>query len=229
MKRFLESIFSRYLRNLVQKSKVPIRLEYHSGIGSDTVFENCGFPLEMNRESLSINILSTMFFSRFPQYPTAFEVLTKEGLASEERKRTVHISDLALLARMCATETEMKSTIPQNGTLNKLRWELVRLLRSISKNDSSSDASWVQSSSLFDPIDVFVASSSSNQSIYRRKASEGLLASQLFHGNNTVVTVLDLIIRAGLISSSVNEASKALSMSLSLLPFVVHVWAFAKG
>lgn len=209
-------------------------MEYHSGFGPSRIFESSHQSSNNNIEKLSLQILSPTFFSRYPRYPTVFEAFMKESLIADERKRTVYISDPALLACLCATEMSIKLTMPQIGALERFRWGLIRFLRSIPADflrdtffkDQSSKQIGMQ---IYNPIDIYVASNSSSPSIYRRKAIQELLASKLLYGSSTAVAALDLTIRVGLMRTVASEASCKHLLQPNILPFAVHVWAFAKG
>ena len=96
----LEQFFHGFLQHTVQHIRTPFRLVYQPAHaeGGDVVFFSPGFTYEEDHgRTITIQILSPAFYSRFVHYAHAKEAFDREYLATEEKNRTLVIKNPSLL------------------------------------------------------------------------------------------------------------------------------------
>ena len=134
----LEEVFRAFLTDAVENTDKPLRVIYepaHSE-GGEIVLYSPSFTYEEDHKStLTIQVLSPAFYSRFIHYAHAKEAFDRECLATDDKNRTVSIEGAqslpALLSALqdVAQEEKKTKTKTQTSVPDRIRWSVLKRLR----------------------------------------------------------------------------------------------------
>lgn len=254
----LESMFHSFLEEAVQHIDTPFRLVYqpaHAN-GESIALYSPGFTYEEDHgRSLTLQILSPAFYSRFVHYSHAKEAFDREYLATDEKNRTLLINNASLLPilldamQKCGRQSQRHS----QSALSRARWWLLKRLRcpppeaSYKSSEQSLDYEITDIRVFRDSeLDCFVKSRSEAQTAYCRIVTKLFLAQRLAFGLSALITALDWIVRISIfwaamcvcnrtdvgdvLRPSKFELDDAVTFALVLLlANGVHIWSFIKG
>jgi hypothetical protein len=163
---------------------------------------------EQEVRKLEIRVLTPAFYSRFVHYAYTSEAFDRECIFTEEKNRTMWISQPGLLPLLLNSPSFSPASSGSNvwrGYLDELRWTLLRKLRCAPATSaysilSPSGAEFVAAdirSLPFSDMDLFVRSSSGRAyaGAYRRCVTKLFLARRLGLGFADIPGPLDMIVR----------------------------------
>jgi hypothetical protein len=130
----LETIFRRYLEYLVDVSPEFFQINYQTAIpeiSQQVITTTTRRVREENIKMLDIDIITPAFYSRFVHYAHTTEALDRECLFTDEKNRTLWISQPEHLSRLLPRQSRNEKTkaAVKRGFLSELRWKLMRKLR----------------------------------------------------------------------------------------------------
>jgi hypothetical protein len=221
----MESFFASYLQHALAFQTVPMRVEYWSGLSN----EKLGFGSATDDRSppkvIQIRILSPEFFTRLAHYPTILAALTSEGLACDEKTRTVFTSSEKKLVDLFGFEHEAKFSKTKLDRFERVRWYVLGVLRRpprpLAYGQKLAKSSLAKGRK-YSSLDAFVATHCKEAWLYRRAVTRGFLAERLGFGFAVVMDVLDVAVRFVLGSGIWTNAA-------IIGPSGIHAWAFVKG
>ena len=253
----LEGFFHNFLERAVEHIEIPMRLIYEPAhaAGNELVMYPPGFTYEEDhRKTLTIKVISPAFYSRFVHYARAKEAFDRECLATDEKNRTLVISNPNLLPVLLEAMQKVGSRASQrrSTTLSTLRWSLLRRLRcpppEISYASSSTpDHQIVDIRSFHDSeLDLSVMQDPKASGSYVRAVTKIFLAHRFALGIPAVITAVDWMIRAAMLLLAIHAGNQThvgdvlrpsrygigemwTFAGLVLLANSVHLWSFLKG
>ena len=255
--RHLEMFFRAFLEHAVEHVHTPLRLIYeqaHSG-GDEIVMYSPGFTYEEDHQrTLTLQVISPAFYSRFVHYAHAKEAFDHECLATDERNRTINIKSPSLLPILLDAMREPEGRIihREQSILEQLRWSLMRRLRCPPltpsyHSDNSPDYDITDIRSLRDSdFDVFVKQQCRDAGLYRQILTRTFLAQRFTFGVSVFMSTVDFMFRATLLLATIYACNHTLAgdilrpteltvehlrtaTGLLSLANGVHIWHFIKG
>jgi hypothetical protein len=254
----LEAFFHAFLEDAMQHNETPFRLIYRPAHadGEDVMLYSPGFTYEEDHSrTLTLQIVSPAFYSRFVHYSHAKEAFDREYLATDEKNRTLLIENTSLLPVLLDAIQKRKYQVKWRNqtTLSRLRWSTLRRLRcpptvaSYKSNEQSLDYEITDIRSFRDSdLDSYVKSQSKAQSFYCRIVTKLFLAQRFAFGVPAFITALDWMFRLSLLLTAMYACSRTpvgdvlrpskfdledwfTFTGLLLLANSVHLWGFLKG
>lgn len=194
------------------KYKDPITVRYISPLQGTSIQHYANTPNNAARESaqcLEIRVLSPAFYSRFIHYAHTSEAFDRECVFTDEKNRTILLSQPHLLALLISSETVFPVAVTR---LENIRWTIHRWLRCppakavYGEPVSSTRAADIRYLTL-SPLDHFVMVKRRKEaSEYRRLCARVFLAQRFTFGFVSVVDFVDMLIRIGLIWAVASES-----------------------
>ena len=255
--RHLETIFAAFVEYAVEHIKTPLRIVYQSAHsnGEDKVMYTPGYTYEEGHQhTLTLQILSPAFYSRFVYYAHAKEAFDREYLATDEKNQTLVIKNPSLLPILLEAMHKVSNQSDQGspGALSNSRWLLVERLRCppaeasyLSGTSPEHDVMDIRSFRASE-LDSYVKQFPKHATKYCRIVTKLFLAQRLAFGIPAVITGVDWMFRACMFWAVVyachnNDFGDVLrpgkfgpqeafvTAGLMLLANAVHLWSFAKG
>lgn len=234
-----------YLHYLVDNSNDDLDLVYTSPTSGNTPvrfssIRDHGTDIDMR--TLEIRILSPAFFSRFIHYAHTSEAFDREGMFTNEKNRTILVSNPELLTLLLKSERDISFMKTYQTLLSWLRWNVHRKARcppgsptypSLQQDKNVANIKDVRMRP-FSPMDR-VVQRSGRAWLYRRQCMRLFLAQRFTLGFTPVIDLLDLSIRIFLIHLATSSVFELTHFSIIpnlpklLLLSLVHVFAYAKG
>ncbi|EMC92389.1 hypothetical protein BAUCODRAFT_38441 [Baudoinia panamericana UAMH 10762] len=254
----LEAFFRAFLSHVVSEASKPLRVVYEPAHSEspEIVLYSPGFTYEEDhKRTLTLNVQSPAFYSRFIHYEHAKVALEKECLTADEKNRTAVIEHMELLPILLdaidGTWRETSKRPPGEYSIEPVRWACMRRLRcpppgqpypSTLHSLEGRKSSWSSSPQ----IDQFARSCCEDSAVYRRVVTKIFFAQRLALGVSELLVALDLTIRFLLLSASMLycDNSKAVDVlqprkldasdiktvaTMLLLANSVHIWSLTKG
>lgn len=251
----LEPFFRAFLQDAVGHAEKPLRVVYEAAHteGEEIVMYSQGFTYEEDQtKTMSILIRSPAFYSRFVHYAHAREVFDRESLATDEKNRTLTITNPESLPVFFEgmQKSIHKRRPGHQSFLQQLRWSLLRRLRcppamasypespgySISDIRSFGDAE----------IDQTVKIQSHDVAAYQRIVIKLFLASKFALGLPFLISTVDLMLRALSILATLHYCHHTTAIDILrprglnrndigctavmlLFANLLHFWSFIKG
>ncbi|GAB7341773.1 hypothetical protein MBLNU457_g0105t1 [Dothideomycetes sp. NU457] len=256
----LEAFFRAFLSSLVKQCQSPVKVIYRpaGGMGEDVVMTCSAFRPGVEPGEVVVRVLSPAFYSRFVHYAHTAEAFDREGYHTDEKNRTVDISDPELLAeilRPTGDHIRAKSEAPRS-VKSGLRWNIMKRLRcppaavpypepSPLAKKSNTQVDDIRTFG-YSPMDCFVMDQCEDAAIYRKALTKLFLAELYAAGITALVTAADLTIRGLLLVFSMRLLSTMFPFSFEglvsfdsvkiadsgiglLLANLIHAWSLAKG
>ncbi|KAF2020194.1 hypothetical protein BU24DRAFT_135171 [Aaosphaeria arxii CBS 175.79] len=207
----LQEILHSYLQHLVWNSSEQWDITYHTAIPSrptEKVMSTHVPGRNIPCKKLEIRVLTPAFYSRFVHYSYTWEAFDRECLFTDERNRTVWISNPELLALLLSGAKKQcfdyEDQLPRRGRLDEMRWSFMRRLRCppaepaypLTPKRAEFDVNDIRTLP-FSDMDKFVRSRHCrfDSGSYRRIVTKTFLAQRFAFGFAEVVDLLDLMIR----------------------------------
>ena len=253
----LEQFFHGFLEHAVEHIDTPFRLIYQPAHaeGRDTVIYSPGFTYEEeHRRTLTVQILSPAFYSRFVHYAHAKEAFDREYLATDEKNRTLVIKNPSLLPTLLDAMQKIGSQSKGRSqvTLSTLRWSLLSRLRcpppdaSYSSNNSPENGITDIRSFRGSEFDSYVKLQTQESTLYCRIVTKLFLAQRFALGIPGVLSAVDRLFRVSLLCMSMYACDHThvgdvlrpskfdleemrTTAGLVLLANGIHLWSFLKG
>ncbi|KAK3709109.1 hypothetical protein LTR37_011088 [Vermiconidia calcicola] len=254
--RQLESYFRQFLEDAVSRAEKPLRVIYeppHLGGGGEVVLYSPGFTYEEDQQrTLTLQITSPAFYSRFVHYAHAKEAFDREGIATNEKNRTLIVESPHLLPVLLGGMGEIRrhqQELPRQS-LDNIRWALLRRLRCAPPPASYPETSAYNISDIRSfgdsELDVFVKSRNEDAASYRRLVTQVFLATRLAFGTPALISALDWLLRASFVLAVMVYCDHSnhvdvlrprnfgdddiwTVMNTLALANGVHIWNFVKG
>ena len=256
--RHLEGFFHSFLKHAVENADVPFRVIYESAQAEqEVVLYSPGFTYEEDHQrTLTLQILSPAFYSRFVHYAHAKEAFDRECLATDEKNRTVVIKRPDLLPVLLDAMDKVgdQKTNRKQTVTNQLRWSLLQRLRcpppeaSYQSNHSSDPQYNITDIRSFrnSELDAYVTRHSKDASLYCKIVTKLFVAQRFAFGVPALISSVDWMLRALFILMTVyicgrttagdvlrlNEwGSRDIGTAAAVLMLAssVHFWSLAKG
>jgi hypothetical protein len=135
----LFKVFEEYLYLLVQESQEPVHISLDTAIPTKPIIELTTWQVPATQggryrepKKLNIRVLTPAFYSRFVHYAYTSEAFDRESIFTDERNRTLWISQPHLLPLLLNKSTSVEAKEYPNvkrSFLDELRWNLLRKLR----------------------------------------------------------------------------------------------------
>lgn len=255
IERHLECFFRKYLGHIIDKTDEAVRISYTPAPGLGETEELLSSAAQNGKvtDSLEIKVTSPAFYSRFAHYNYTSEALDRECLFTDEKNRTVWISNpqaLKLLPLHHKGELNLPSG-PSNFA-DRIGWKLLRTLRcsaaapSYTNNDHH-DAAFVRNDirpKTFSVCDEYIMQHCPDAWLYRRCLFKLFLAQRYGLGFTEVIDLLDLVVRILLIVGALlmvprdlqilsrTDANDSIAGGLTTFTALalnaVHVWSSVK-
>lgn len=255
----LERVFAAFLEDVVGHARKALRVIYEPphADGEEVVMYSPGFTYEEDHQrTLTIKVLSPAFYSRLVHYAHIKEAFDREGLATEEKNRTVVVRAPQLLPVLLEAVASRRATwtTRSRGVLEGLRWSLLRRLRCAPPaqsygpaQGSSADYTVSDIRSFRDSeLDGFVRHHAEDVGLYQRLLIKLFLAQRFALGAPQLVVAVDWLLRGLLLLSTMYYSARATaldvfrrkelggedlapSLALLLLANSVHIWSLVKG
>ncbi|KAK0314702.1 hypothetical protein LTR01_001526 [Friedmanniomyces endolithicus] len=214
----LEAFFRAFVAHVVYEASDPLRIVYepaHSE-GYEVVFYSPSFTYEEDhKRTLSLNVLSPAFYSRFVHYTDWDSALDFECRGKDEKNRTARLEGTADLPEPpSATNNRAQAGSQQQaktksfGLLDQVRWACLRRLRcppvSSAYAEGTSGELQVPAISHSTPseLDDFVRTHCNDANVYRRITTKLFLAQRLCFGIPALLDILDYLLRTMLLLAS---------------------------
>ncbi|KAF2475520.1 uncharacterized protein BDR25DRAFT_213802 [Lindgomyces ingoldianus] len=207
----LQEIFENYLKQLVWNAVEPLHVTYHTSIPShpkEEIATMCTPGRDIPLKRIELRVLTPIFYSRFVHYAHTSEAFDREYLFTDEKNRTIWISNPELLHLLLPNRntptSEPESLGRQMSYLNELRWMLLRKLRCPpaesaypTKPKPPSFEISNKPSLPFSDLDLFQRGPHGrlDSGIYRRTVMQVFLAQRLAFGFVEVVNGVDFLLR----------------------------------
>ncbi|OAG11695.1 uncharacterized protein CC84DRAFT_1107391 [Paraphaeosphaeria sporulosa] len=207
----LYQVFRDYLFSLVHLSEDPFLINFETAIPDkpqDVVASTHRRDRHSSVKSLDIRVLTGAFYSRFVHYSHTSEAFDRECLFTDEKNRTLWISQPELLQELLPKklleDPKEQQGFVERAYLSELRWTLLRKLRCppadpaypISPKSAQFDLDDIREHT-FSELDRFVRGSTGLHYAghYRRAVTKLFLAQRYALGFTEVIDVLDLCSR----------------------------------
>ncbi|KAF2634487.1 hypothetical protein P280DRAFT_438813 [Massarina eburnea CBS 473.64] len=207
----VQKIFADYLNHLVQQSPVAFEISYHTAIPARPkyVITKRGHDHDKNIKKLALQISTPVFYSRFVHYAHTSEALDRECLFTDEKNRTVWISNPELLPQLLPKlgtklRSESKEFV-ERTYFDELRWKVLRKLRCppveptypVTPKAPEFDVNDIRTLPYSD-LDSFVRGPEglAYAGFYRRMVTEMFLARRVFMGFSQTMEDADFVVRA---------------------------------
>ena len=253
----LEVFFHGFLESAVGHIETPLRLVYEPAhaAGNELVMYPTGYTYEEDHQrTLTLQVISPAFYSRFVHYAHAKEAFDRECLATDEKNRTLVISNPSLLPVLLKAMKKVGSQARQRNstTLSTLRWSLLHRLR-CPPPDSTYPASSTSEHDVIDirsfsesELDWSVRHDSQTSGTYVRVVTKIFLAQRFALGITPLISAVDSAIRASVLLLTIYVCNQThvgdvlrpskygieetwTAAGLVLLANGVHIWSFLKG
>ncbi|OCL10967.1 hypothetical protein AOQ84DRAFT_336611 [Glonium stellatum] len=253
----LELFFEKYLSSLVSSAAEPLHVVYKPAVGNYVVKKykspSASSPAA-SLKKLEIRVMTPAFYSRFIHYAHTSEAFDRECLCTDQKNRTVWISNPEILPALLPKTPEAWNVNPRSG-FDQVRWAFLRWSRCrptapaypitpIACQNHNTSIEDIRSIP-FSDLDRFVQSSYSDAWVYRRNAVKSFLAQRFAFGVIEVVAFADILFRVLLVlctqvpipywtlQSEKFGVPSSIGMARYLAQLVqmsgVHIWAFFKG
>ena len=208
----LQKIFKGYLDHLVNTSSEPIQINYQTAIPDvpdQVITSDQSSGRDRNVKKLDIHVTTPAFYSRFVHYAHTSEALDRECLFTDEKNRTLWISQPELLPLLLPKQSRDKNIemAAKRSFLAELRWKLMKRLRCqpaepaypVTPKSATFDVDDIRTLPYSD-FDRFVRGDVGTvvAGDYRRMVTKIFLAQRVMLGFVEMVDVLDLGLRVGL-------------------------------
>lgn len=208
---FLQKVFGDYLSHLVQLSTDPFCINYETAIPDEPKLvvetENRRGP-EWDVKNLELRVSSGAFYSRFVHYVHTREALDRECLFTDEKNRTLWISQPTLLPLLLpetmVAKLKTDEHVSKRSYLEELRWTFLQKLRCpppepaypISPKSLEFDLDDIREHS-FSEMDRFVRAPTGvlYAGYYRRTVTKLFLAQRYALGFTEMIDFMDLCLR----------------------------------
>ncbi|EKG12220.1 hypothetical protein MPH_10703 [Macrophomina phaseolina MS6] len=257
IERDLESFFRRYLAHVVSQADGTIKISYTPapGLGGPQELLPLNTSNAKATDLLEIKVTSPAFYSRFVHYNHTAEALDRECLFTDERNRTVWISNPQVL-KMLSLQHREAIELPSGFDYfaDSVGWQLLRFFRCPPAAPSYPDAEKADSPAFvredirpknFSAFDKYVMQHCADGWLYRRCVIRLFLAERTVFGFTEVIDFLDVVVRICLILGTswvvpndlmnlyrFGEAG-ALTGGFTILKALafntIHVWSSIKG
>ncbi|KAF1972770.1 hypothetical protein BU23DRAFT_508106 [Bimuria novae-zelandiae CBS 107.79] len=208
---FLQQVFRDYLYYVVHFSTNPFHITYETAIPAkpkDAIATTHRRGRVEKVQNLYIQVTTGAFYSRFVHYAHTWEALDRECLITEERNRTLRISQPTLLPLLLPDKVleQLKEDeqLTRRSYLDELRWTLLRKLRCppaepaypISPKSVEFKIDDIREHS-FSEMDRFVRTHTQKHyaGAYRRAVTKLLLAQRYALGFTGIIDFMDLCLR----------------------------------
>ena len=253
----LEQFFHEFLEHAVEHIDTPFRLEYQPAHadGRDIEMYSPGFTYEEDhKRTLTIQVLSPAFYSRFVHYAHAKEAFDREYLAADEKNRTLVIKNPSLLPILldAIQKAVSQSKAQTQSTLSTLRWSLLSRLRcpppSVAHPSNNSPEYEITDIRSFrdSELDSHAKTRSKESTVYRRIVTKLFLAQRFALGIPAAISAVDWLFRVLLLWMSMYACDHThvgdvlrpsrfgleemqIAGGLVLLANGIHIWSFLKG
>jgi hypothetical protein len=210
--RLLHRVFQDYLFYLVHLSEVPFSIQLDTAIPENpkgVITTTYRRDREVPLKSLNIRVMAGTFYSRFVHYAHTSEAFDRECLFTDEKNRTLWISqpDLLpeLLSKSMVKSLKEREELVERGYFDELRWTLLRKLRCppadpaypISPKSAAVEVDDIRAHP-FSELDRFVRGHAGMFYVgsYRREVTKLFLAQRYALGFTEVIDLLDICLRA---------------------------------
>lgn len=201
----MASFFSRYLEYTIASLIEPLRLIYKPlfGMGPTCVFISKTYALQDDR-TITIEVTSPVFYSRFVHYAHPLEAFDVEFLGTDAKNRTVDVVKPHLLTSLFKKGQESTTQIQDLKGLDKSRWAVMQLLRCRPASQAYNPTPDASNAKMkrgdirrlpLSPLDVFVMSYCKDAAMYRRNATRLFLAQRYAFGVAEIVGLLEISLR----------------------------------
>lgn len=253
----LEGLFHSFLEDAVQHVDTPFRLVYRPAHaeGEDVTLYSPGFTYEEDHgRTLTLQVISPSFYSRFVHYSHAKEAFDREYLATDENNQTLLIKNPSLLPVLLdAMQKYGPSTERRNQTfLSRLRWSLLRRLRCPPANTSygssgSLDHEITDIRSFCDSeLDLYVEKRLNAPAVYCRVVTKLFLAQRFALNIPAAISAIDWACRISMLWATMYTCNRTnvgdvlrpskfgldevfTFAGLLLSANSIHMWSFLKG
>ncbi|KAF9728806.1 hypothetical protein PMIN06_005993 [Paraphaeosphaeria minitans] len=207
----LHQVFRDYLFYLVHLSEDPFWIRFETAIPDkpkDVVASTHRRDRHSDVKSLDIRVLTGAFYSRFVHYSHTSEAFDRECLFTDEKNRTLWISQPGLLPELLPKRLEdlkEQEGFVERSFLDELRWTLLRKLRCppadpaypISPRSAQFDLDDIREHN-FSELDRYVRGTPGMHYAghYRRTVTKLFLAQRYALGFTEVIDLLDFCLRA---------------------------------
>ncbi|KAL1310609.1 hypothetical protein AAFC00_000884 [Neodothiora populina] len=243
----IEACFRACIQDLVSNHKDrPLRVGYEppEGMGHHHSFVGQGRTTvdEADEPDAVVRVLAPSFYSRFVHYPSIREAFDREGLATDEKNRTIIIEKATALHDLLSSSSspvapsEVAKNSPRISLTERIRWELLATLRCpppavsyATTSTTSSDTSSIQDTRALPsrtPLDLFVQEHCHEEKGHYVQAVIRLFLAERFLGGFTpLLGLVDLIIRLAIMVLLGAFVSGNWGSAFSAL----NLWAEVKG
>ncbi|KAJ4350067.1 uncharacterized protein N0V89_008688 [Didymosphaeria variabile] len=208
----LHTVFRDYLFSLVHLSEDPFRINLETSIPDkprDVVATTQRRGREVDVKNLDIRVSTGAFYSRFVHYAHTSEAFDRECLFTDEKNRTLWISQPGLLPELLRKtplkDLKQQEQLVKRSYIDELRWTVLRKLRCppadpaypISPKSAEFEIDDIREHA-FSELDRFVRgpAGKSYAGPYRRAATKLFLAQRCALGFTEVIDLLDFCLRA---------------------------------
>ena len=254
----LEAFFRNFLTHVVEQCESSLRVIYEPAHhnGEEIVLYSPCFTYEEDRQrTLTLQVLSPAFYSRFVHYAHAREAFDRECLATDEKNRTVVIRNPSLLPVLLEwMQNERKLTQPEQTSLDQMQWALLRRLRCPPSNPSYPNST--NSGPEYDVTDIrtfchseldeFVQQHFEDAGAYRKIVTKLFLAQRFSLGSPALITFVDWLVRGIILLAAMYYCDHSTAVDVLrprdvrsedmwtiaatlILANGVHIWSLAKG
>lgn len=205
VEKLLQPFADDYISSSIRDSPLSLVVLYERPDG--TSIEICSDQSTLTKDGadqrhLKIRILTPAFYSRFIHYARVREAFDRESLFTDEKNRTIWISDPVLLAEVFS-RNEKGSTPSSLSWGKRLRWSLHMSLRCPAAaqaypNSSTNHAYNVTDirPSVLSGLDRFVLEQGKDSWLYLRCCGRVFLAERFAFGVVPIIDLLDFLLRA---------------------------------
>jgi len=194
----------RFRTTKAHDAQEPLQVTLKTAIGTGPTqcfVTQCAPEDKPQLPALELRVLTPAFYSRFMQYSHAIEAFDKESLFTDERNRTIWVSQPTLLPILFDTKSRSRDDgLERRGVFERAQWELHRQLRRPPADESHpltrgpSDIVDIRCSP-FSAMNVFVRTNHGNANRYRRICAKLFLAQRVAFGFTQIIDLLDLALR----------------------------------
>ncbi|KAF2139262.1 uncharacterized protein K452DRAFT_232609 [Aplosporella prunicola CBS 121167] len=229
----LETFFRRYLQHVVHHARKPVKVIYRPppSVGQAQEFEYWDAAKGNATDILEITVLNPVFYSRFIRYTHTSEALDREGIFTDERKKTVRISNPQFFSGLPLghwhEETENSRAM---SFTNRLGWEVLRRLRcppadSAARIDQCED---IRAKPLA-PLDEHVQQRCGDSKSYRQCLIKSFLAQRFTGGFTELVELLELAFRVCLVAGGFATTNSTSLLTKTVAASSIHAWSLVKS
>ena len=251
----LAAYFKDFLEDAIASSDSPLRLIYEPAHreGEEIVMYSPKFTYEEDQKcTLTIQIVSPAFYSRFIHYGNAKEAFERECLATDEKNRSLRIAPPEALPIFLDAISKAGRPDParKQSLRERLHWTILQRLRYPPPDVSyPTDAERKPTNNRYSgdsELDTFVKRRNMDGATYRRLVIKLFLASRFAFGVPVLVSALDVLLRCSIILAMLQYCRHAKPVDMLrpraldtedywtagitlLLANGVHIWSFIKS